>query len=183
MADGYNERRRVRLSQAERRERLAQLVLCRTALSRGEAALLREVFPEILTMYQGDLRRYFQRRGLDAAEAQDAAQEVFLSLHRTIEAEGFPESIRAKLYSIAEGVFSNCIRGEKRDPVSIGLPSSGSEPPKTPQDLARAMDHQRVAPQIFAQLTEQQQAVVALVLIHELSHSEAATVLNIPSGP
>ena len=132
-----DDRKHVRLSAAKRREQFARLVLCRTKLSRSEAALLREVFPEILAMYQGNVRRYLQRRGLDEAEAKDAAQDVFLSLHRKIEAEGFPDSIQAKLYSLAEGAFSNRVRGQDRDPVSIGLPSSGSEAPRTPPDLER----------------------------------------------
>jgi RNA polymerase sigma-70 factor, ECF subfamily len=78
--------------------------------------------------------------------------------------------------------LSNRIRGQQRDPVSVGLPSSGSEPPRTPRDLDRAMDFERVAPQMLALLTDDQRDVVELVLIELLSHSEAADVLGIALG-
>ena len=96
--------------------------------------------------------------------------------------EGFPDRIRAKLYSLARGAFANRLRGHERDPASVGLPSSGSEPPKTPPDLDRAMDFGWVAPQVLALLTDDQREVVELVLIDRLSHSEAADVLGIALG-
>ncbi len=182
MADGDDHRKRVRLSKAERRERLAELVLRRTKLSESEVALLWEVFPEIVVIYQGAVWRYLKRHGVDEEGAKDAAQDVFMSLHRKIVDEGFPASMRAKLYSLAKGASSNRLRGQERDPASACLPSSSSEPPRTPRDLDRAVDLERVAPQLLSLLTDPQRDVVELVLIEKLSHSEAADVLVIALG-
>jgi hypothetical protein len=46
-----NAGKRARIPEAERREPLTQIVLCRTKLSASEALLLREVFPEILASH------------------------------------------------------------------------------------------------------------------------------------
>ena len=182
MADGDNGKKRVRLSAAEREERLADLVLRRTKLSEDEGALFREAFRGILADHQRFVRRYFLRRGLEEAEAKDATQEVFVSLYCKIVEEGFPDSIRAKVYSLARGAFSNRIRAQQRDPVSIGMPSSGSEPPRTPPDLARAVDARTVAPQLFALLTDDQRDAFELVCVERFSHSEAAEALGIAAG-
>jgi len=63
--DGDNDKKRVRLSEAERREGLAQLVLCRTKLSKSEAVLFREVFSVIVDMHAAQVRRHLARRALD----------------------------------------------------------------------------------------------------------------------
>jgi len=129
-----------------------------------------------------EVRRHLLRRGLDQADAEDVAQEVFLKLHGKILEGGFPDNVSGMLYRITTGKFLNHVRNEKLDPVSVGLPSSGSEPPKTPADLDRVMDHRRVAPQMLSLLTDDQREVVVLVLIDRLSHSEAADALGIALG-
>jgi len=87
-----------------------------------------------------------------------------------------------RLYQLAKRVSWNYKRGEARDPVSVGLPSSGSEPVPTPPDLARALDLQWVAPQLIEQLTDPQREVVELAVLDQLSHGEVAEALEIPIG-
>jgi RNA polymerase sigma factor (sigma-70 family) len=180
MAD--NGRKVRHLSAAERRERLAELVLRRTKLTRSEVALLREVFPELFTMYRPNVLTYLRRRRVPEADTNDASQDVFLALHRKIADEGFPESVRVRLYQLAKRVAWNYKRGDERDPVSVGLPSSGSEPVPTPPDLARAIDFQAIAPQLIERLTDQQREVVELALIDQFSHAETAEALELPIG-
>jgi len=57
--------------EAERRERLTQLVLRRSKLSPDEAALLREVFPEIVAAHHDQVWNLLRKRGLDSHEAED----------------------------------------------------------------------------------------------------------------
>ena len=76
------------MSDAERRERLTQLVLCRAKLSPEEAALLREVFPEIVAMHHDQVWNLLRRRGLDSHDAEDLLQEVFRELYEKKTPEG-----------------------------------------------------------------------------------------------
>jgi hypothetical protein len=46
-----NAGKRAQIPEAERRERLTELVLCRTKLSASEALLLQEVFPKIFASH------------------------------------------------------------------------------------------------------------------------------------
>jgi len=110
------------------------------------------------------------------------AQQAFLKLYAKILEGGFPDSIAGMLYRIAEGKFSNHVRNENRDRETAPLPSSGSEPPKTPLDLDGVMDAKQMAPQLLSLLTDAQREVVVLVLIDGLSHAEAAAVLEIAVG-
>ncbi len=52
---------RAGTSEAERGERLTRLVLCRSRLSPDEAALLRDVFPEIVAAHHEPLLPASQR--------------------------------------------------------------------------------------------------------------------------
>jgi Sigma-70 region 2 len=78
-ADNAGER--VPIPEAERRERLTQLVLCRTKLSASEALLLREVFPAILVSHHDQVWNWVRRRALLDHEAEDLLQEAFFALH------------------------------------------------------------------------------------------------------
>ena len=93
-----NAGKRTQSSEAERQERLAQLVLCRSKLSASQALLLREVFPEIVATHHDQVWSWLQRRGLSIHEAEDLLQETFLALHSNLLEHGFHE-IEALLFS------------------------------------------------------------------------------------
>ena len=117
---------RAGISEAERRERLTQLVLRRSKLSPDEAALLREVFPQIVDAHHDQVWNHLRKRGLESHEAEDLLQEVFLTLHNQILETGFVDSIPAMLHRLTDRKVLNHVRAQKRAPFSIGLPSSGS---------------------------------------------------------
>jgi DNA-directed RNA polymerase specialized sigma24 family protein len=143
---------RVRSPEVERRERLAQLVLRRTKLSASEAVLLREVFPEILGAHHDQVWNRLRRRGLEGDEAEDLLQEVFLALYHRIVEHGFPDSIPAMLRVLTEGMLLNHVRAKKRAPVSVALPSSGSEKPRSAPDVERALDLRELARRLLPEL-------------------------------
>ena len=167
-------------TKAERREALEALVLRDTALTEGEVALFRDVFPEIMDTHFDRVWRVLVRRGIRGAALDDLVQEVFAAFFRAVCASGFPSDLRAELDGIAAGKASNHLRGAGRDPVTVGLPSSGSEKPRSGPDLLRALDVDEFRRRLLPALTAEQLAVVDAVLYRGLSHEEAALELGIP---
>ena len=98
---------RAGTSEAERRERLARLMLRRSKLSPDEAALLGDVFPEIVAAHHDQVWNLLLRRGLDSHEAEDLLQEVFLALHRYILENGFVANLPGMLHSLTQGQVLN----------------------------------------------------------------------------
>jgi RNA polymerase sigma-70 factor (ECF subfamily) len=170
------------MSEAERQERLTQLVLRRSKLSPDEAALLHEVFPAIVDAHRPLVLSLLRKQGLESHEVDDLSQEVFVTLHNELLEHGFVDSLPLRLRSLAMGKCSNHVRARKRAPFSIGLPSSGSEKPRSQLDVEKALHLQQVARRIFAQLSPEHREVLDKVVVKGLSYSEAAATLGIAEG-
>lgn len=166
--------------EAARRAALEALLLRDSALSESEIALFREVFPEIMGTHFDRVWRVLVRRGIRGAVLEDLVQEVFAAFFRSVCDSGFPSDIETKLDDTAAGKASNHLRGAGRDPVSLGLPSSGSERPRSGPDLLRALDVEEFRLRLLPALTPEQLAVVDAILYRGLSHEEAALELGIP---
>jgi DNA-directed RNA polymerase specialized sigma24 family protein len=164
---------------AERREQLAALVLRRTALSPGEAALLREVFPALFHAHHAPVRRALWKRGAREDALEDLVQEVFFTFFVQVVNEGFPESPSVRLQALAAGKAWNLRRRAQREPLSLGLPSSRSEKPRSGPGAERALDLGRLYERLLPALSPEHQAVVEAVIVRELSHDEAAAELGI----
>jgi RNA polymerase sigma-70 factor, ECF subfamily len=170
---------RARMSEAERREALAKLVLRRTKLTADEAALLREVFPLILASHFDQTWGQLRRRGLEETEARDLFQDAFLTVYRTILESGFPNDLPGYFYMTTRGKILNHVRDKKLDPVSVGLPSSGSEKPRSSQSrLERSLAYREIA----RRLSPEHQALLEAIVVHGMTHEEIAAALDIPEG-
>jgi RNA polymerase sigma-70 factor (ECF subfamily) len=165
-----------------RRARLAKLVSIRRKLTGDEIEQLREVFPAIYHAHHARLWRRLARRGLSQAEAEDLAQETFHSAFGEIVARGFQENMTAQLNRLVRGKLLNFLRAKKRSPLSVGLPSSGSEPPRTGPEIERALDLKDLGEVLRAAMSDDHWAVVDLVLLNDLPATEAAAILGIPEG-
>lgn len=170
------------IARAERQMRLTLLVLRRSRLSDEEAALLREVFGEILAAHHDLVWNRLRKRGLESHDAEELQQEVFFTLYSHILEHGFPDTLSGLLRTLTEGKLLNFLRIRRRAPLSVALPSSSSEKPTTSRDVERAMDIRQLARHIFSRLSLEHQEVVEKVVVNGLSHSEAAAVLGLPEG-
>ena len=83
------------------------LPLSRFAASAREGATL---FEEL----RNPLLRYLISLGLSADEAQDVAQDAFLSLHRSVTSGGSPDNARAWLFRVAHNAARNRQRSYHR---------------------------------------------------------------------
>ena len=161
------------------RSALEALVLRDTALTESEIAFFKQVFPALMETHFDRVWRVLVRRGVRGAALEDLLQETFAAFFRSVCESGFPSDLRAKLDDLAAGKASNYLRGAGRSPVSLGLPSSGSERPRSGPDLSRALDVDEFRRRLLPALKPEQLAVVDAVLYRGLSQDEAALELGI----
>jgi RNA polymerase sigma-70 factor (ECF subfamily) len=172
----------ARLPAAERQELFTALVLCRTALDTNQQNLLREMFAAIFYMYFDRLWRYIRRQVANDADAEDRLQDTYISIYVHLLDHGFPDSLLNMLYKHARGHVWNHARRNGRTPESVPLPSSGSEKPISEREIEYVLDLRELERVVTEALNEEQRALVDTVILDEMSHSEAATVLDLPLG-
>jgi RNA polymerase sigma-70 factor (ECF subfamily) len=181
-AEKGNAGKHAAMLEEERRERLTQLLLRRTRLSEDEAAELLALFPYIFRAHWPAVWGKLRGRALQRAEALDLVQDIFLELHTSMRDEGFPDSIPRMVQGVTQGKLLNHLRSKKREPYSVGLPSSGSEPPRSPVDVDRAIDAGALRAWVLPQLSSEHREALEAVIVHGLSYEEAAEVLGLTFG-
>jgi len=173
---------RPQASDDERREKLQRLALCQGKLSPEDAALLREIFDDIFNAHVNAVWNYLRSWRLPGEDVEDLLQETFVSLHERILDLGFLDNVAAFLICVAERKVINYLRGERRAPISLGVPSSRSEVPLSGLDIDRALDAHGVVRQIMTKLSPEHREVIEVLVMNGLSYRDAAEVLNIPEG-
>ncbi|XYH94953.1 RNA polymerase sigma factor [Sorangium sp. So ce1128] len=138
--------------------------------------------PPILASHHDQVWNWLRRRGLLDHEAEDLLQEAFFALHNHILEHGFPDNLPGMLHVLTEGKLLNHLRAQRRAPVSLGLPSSGSEKPRSDLDVERALALRELSRQLVEKLSPEHQSVVDKVILNGLSHRDAAAVLDLPEG-
>ncbi len=169
-------------SPEERIEMLTQLVLRRTKLSEVEVRRLRQLYPDLLAIHHVRVWNELRRRGLTEDQADDVFQDIFVNLFKVVKAQGFPDDLAAKLFSITRGKISNFRRGKARAPMSVEIPSSGSEQPPSVPSIEGVLDRKAVARQLMETLDPEIRAVVDRVFLQGMTHKEAAAALNLSEG-
>jgi len=74
------------------------------------------------------------------------------------------------------------LRATRRAPVSLELPSSGSEKPRSSLDVERVLELRELARQLVDRLSPEHRSVIDKVILNGLSHGDAAAVLDLPEG-
>ena len=126
--------------------------------------------------------RQLRRQGLTAADADDAAQEVFVIAARKIDAIE-PERAKAFLYGTALRVARNARRSARRQSSALGGmkdPTGGvSVSPETAVEARRA---RALLDELLAQLPDDLRRVIVLAEVEELSAPAIAELEEIPVG-
>ncbi len=168
--------------EGEAEDPLQALMTKRSKLDEGEAALLRKVFPEIINALYDRAWERVQRRGLTPEDAMDLVQESFLALYRSIVEEGYPEDLPLQLNKLVKGRLLNYLRQRRRNPESLGLPSSGLEKARSSQDPERVAVRHALQERLLEVLDPELREVVEAVFVYGLTHEEAATLLDLREG-
>lgn len=161
------------------REKIAALVLRRSALSDDERALFRELSAELLDLHYDRIWGTLVNRGVPDAEREDLLHDVFITFILQVHEQGFPEHIGAKLCSIASDKARNKRRRERQSPVQLGPPSSTSEKPRSTPEMERVMDRVEIRRRLVSALSPEHKKVIAAVILDEMTHEEAALELGI----
>lgn len=135
-------------------------------------------FARLVARHQGVVRGFLRRTlGGDGAEADDLAQEVFLSAWSSLRSLNNAAGVRAWLCGIAWRKARDRMRGRRRAEARDAAWMEASAPPPgvSPED--------RMAMQAaMTALAPDERACVALCLAEGWSHGEAATALGLPLG-
>ena len=164
------------------REKLQRIDLCRGKPSPEDAKLLRAMFRGIFDAHFEVVWNYLRSWRLPGEDMEDLLQETFLALHAHILDVGFVDNVAAFLLCVAERKVINYLRGERRAPITLGVPSSRSEVPLSGLDLDRALDVHGVVRQIMTKLSPENRQVIEALVMNGLSYRDAAEALNIPEG-
>jgi RNA polymerase sigma factor (sigma-70 family) len=134
-------------------------------------------FARLVERHQQALRAFLRRTCGDWAQADDLAQETFLTAWSRIGRLEAGDSVRAWLCGIGYNKHLTALRSRARDRVRETAYEADRAVP------APAMSDERMTLETaMAGLPPDQRACVALCLAADFSHAEAAEALNLPLG-
>jgi RNA polymerase sigma-70 factor (ECF subfamily) len=154
---------------------------------RDEAA-----FNELVRQNQAPLYRMLVRLLGDAAEAEDVAQEVFISAFKAIESFRGDSALSTWLHRIAANHAHNrrkylARRGrdaqrpldERADAVDTG--NLGARP-ATPQQVAESLQAEQHVQRALAELDDEQRLLITLRDLEDMSYEDIKQVTGLPIG-
>jgi RNA polymerase sigma-70 factor, ECF subfamily len=126
--------------------------------------------------------RYLRRMGLGDADADDAAQQVFVVLSRRLEGIE-PQKERAFLYGTAARVFSEHRRARARRREVVG--EEAVEPidsERSPDSVANREQARALLDQVLDQMDDKLRTVFVLFELEEIGTAQIAEMLTLPTG-
>ncbi len=139
----------------------------------------RRAFGELLARHQPAVRGLLRRlTGGDAAQADDLAQETFLRAYRGLRGYRGGAKFSSWLYRIACNVYFSRDRGSREEPAELPLLEAGSQEGPALEGLLERYDLERA----LTALKPRERAAILLTYANELTHEEAAVVLDCPLG-
>jgi RNA polymerase sigma-70 factor (ECF subfamily) len=155
----------------------------------GDEALLarvsqgdRAAFAALFGRYAGRVKGFLIRSGFPPAEADEAAQEVMLSVWRRADSFDPAKAGAATwIYAIARNRRVDMLRRRRPEPDPDD-PLFAPEPEPQPAAAAARRDRDRAVRAALADLNEEQRLVVRLAFYDGLSHGEIAAMIDAPLG-
>jgi RNA polymerase sigma-70 factor (ECF subfamily) len=140
-------------------------------LGRGRRA---EAFEVLLAAYQDKVFRLCYSMLGDRAQAEDAAQESFLRIWKSMERYRGEAALGTWIFSITRNV---CLTAISKRGARVSAPIEEAE-----RGIAEAPDRQRDILRVVAQLPDHYRRVVMLFYMEERSYEEVARMLDLPVG-
>jgi RNA polymerase sigma-70 factor, ECF subfamily len=136
-------------------------------------------FDALYTQHFGFVWRNLRRLGVSDALADDAAQDVFVVVHRRLGDLQPDASIKGWLFGIALRVAHDYRRTKKRKPtVSYEVDSTCSSD-RSPAEHAESADAARLLRDFLDTLDDDKRAVFVLAELEELSAPEMSLTLGV----
>lgn len=158
---------------------------------RDEAA-----FNELILMYQGRIFRLVFRMLGDRAEAEDLAQEVFITVFKSIDGFRGDSKLSTWLYRVATNHCKNRIkylqrraRGKKKefdeiaehDAIESATMNSSASVPR-PDAMVEAYEKERILKEAIAALDDDHKELIVLRDIEQLSYDQIQEITGLPEG-
>jgi RNA polymerase sigma-70 factor (ECF subfamily) len=142
-------------------------------------------FTAVYRRHRPFVARILYARGLRAHEADDAVQEVFLTLFRRAPEFGNELPLRAWLREVALRVSRNRLRTRRRREPEWLVSAAHSEPERVPDSALNSPERRTLvreqylrACRLLSRLDSKHQEVVVLRYFHELSAQEIALAVG-----
>lgn len=137
----------------------------------------RHAFATLVRLHQSSVRAVLRKLTAgDAALADDLAQETFIRAHRNLRSFRADAKLSTWLYRIAYNCF---VSHQRKRRESTGL---DHHPEPSVSGATEASDLNRDVSAAMAGLRDEERAAIALTYAEDLTHPEAAAILNMPVG-
>jgi RNA polymerase sigma-70 factor (ECF subfamily) len=153
---------------------------------RDEAA-----FNELVRRHQGPVFRLLERMLGNAAEAEDVAQDVFVSAFKAIDGFRGDSALGTWLYRIAANHGKNRLKYLARrgktgvrelDEQTAAVSAAADARPITPVEQVESQEAHGHLQQAFASLDEEQRLLLSLRDMENMSYEEIRQVTELPIG-
>ena len=137
----------------------------------------------LVLLHHGFVWRVLRGLGLSRADADDAAQQVFMIAARKLHSIA-PESARSFVYGSALRVANNARRGLQRRREVASEEASDIEESESlgPEHKAELLEARELLAELLAELPEKFRRVLILAEFEQLEVSEIATLEGLPVG-
>jgi len=158
---------------------------------RDEAA-----FNELIRLYQGKIFRLVLRMIGDRAEAEDLAQEVFVTVFKSIDGFRGDSKLSTWMYRVATNHCKNRIkylsrraRGSKkefdevadRDAIESASMSTSAQVAR-PDDMAQARQTESLIQTALGELDDDQRVLIVLRDVENMTYEEIQQLTKLPEG-
>ncbi len=142
-------------------------------------------FRELVELYQGLVFNVAFRMLGTRSEAEDLAQEVFVSVWKTIDQFRSESKLSTWLYAITANHCKNRIKYLSRRherPGDAWERTAASDGSGAPDKLLEGQEVERIVQAAIASLEEDHRLVLVLRDLEELSYDEICTITSLPEG-
>ena len=145
---------------------------------RGDA----DAFEQLVVAYRDQVFRLALRMCSSEADADEVAQEAFLSAWKALPNFRGESQFSTWLYQLTTHAAIDLMRREKRQIAADITEVSAADPAPSPQQQAEQSEQREIVRDAILQLAPEQREVVVLRFMEELSYEEIGAVLKLPSG-
>lgn len=146
---------------------------------RGDA----DAFEQLVVAYRDQVFRLALRMCGSEADADEVAQEAFLSAWKALPNFRGESQFSTWLYQLSTHAAIDLMRREKRQIAAADITEvSAADPAPSPQQQAEQSEQREIVRDAILQLAPEQREVVVLRFMEELSYEEIGAVLKLPSG-
>lgn len=147
---------------------------------RAESAQMPRAFSDIYAAYFGFVWRCLRGHGVPERQLDDAAQDVFVAVHRRLDEFRGESSLRTWLYGIVRHVAQNQRRSERRRGGVMEFDAESASPGPSPHEQVQNREAAAFVSQFVAGLDDKKRDVFVLALLEQMTIPEVAETLGVP---